>query len=151
MIHSRPRSTLTVNGQCREPESLASELEVLRASCGGERRGLLDGGLGNGDNVRAVNEVLALVSEDGQLGHGRLEARSHELLLVDEALPEASSAIVAGQSKVGLQTELAGVGALGQREWGQDLTEVALSSGDTYTLEQHFKEHLSVEDERSLQ
>lgn len=148
--HQTRAGILTVNGQRRELKAGASELEVLWASRGGEGRRLVDGGLRNGDNIRTVNQVCTVVSEDGELGHGSLEARGHELLLVDEALPEASRALVAGESEVGLETQLARVSALCQWKWGQDFAEVTLGSGDANTLKQHLQEHLSVESERSL-
>ena len=114
------------------------------------RSGLLDGGLGRGDDVGAVDQVVPAVAEDSKLRHGSLEARRHELLLVDEALPEARSALIAGEGEVGLETHLTSVGAAAEGEWGGDLAGVVASSGETGTLQQDLEEDLGVEGEWSL-
>ena len=141
---------LTVDGESGELQDLAGELEILGTSGSGERSGLLDGGLGDGDNVGAVNEVFTLAAEDGELSECSLEACGHELLLVDEALPEASSAFVAGKDEVGLETELASVGTLALEEGRGDFSSVVEGSGEASTLEQDLEEDLSVESEGSL-
>ena len=141
---------LTVDGESRELLALANELEVLGAGGGREARGLVDSRLGHGDDIGAVDQIVAVVSEHGELGDRRLEAGGHELLLVDEALPEASSARVTGEGEVGLETHLAGVvaAALGQRR--RDLAAVVGRSWKTDTLEHDLEEDLGVEREGGL-
>lgn len=46
-----------------------------------------------GDDVRAVNEFSRVLTEDGEFGHGGLEVAHHQLLVVDHALPLASSSL----------------------------------------------------------
>lgn len=141
---------LTVNGESGELQSGAGELKVFGTGGGGERGGLLDGGQGDGNDVGAVDEVRAVVAEDGELVEGGPEAVGHELLLVDEALPEAGGALVAGQDEVGLETELAGVGARARGQGRGDLTGVVFGAGEEGALEQDLEEDLGVEGERGL-
>ena len=126
-------------------------LDILRASRGGEARGLVDGGLGDRHDLRAVDELVAVVAEDGELGHRGLEAVHHEFLLVHEALPGACRARVARECEVGLETHLAGVVAAVLWQGGSDLAGVVAPSGEADTLQKHLEIDLSVEGERSLQ
>lgn len=48
------------------------------------------------------------MANSGQLKHCRLEVVAHRVLVEDEALPFASSAGVAGELRVRLQTDLTG-------------------------------------------
>ena len=144
------RETRTVSGERRELLGGAVELEVLGAGARGEARGLPDGGLGHGDDLGAVDQVVAVVSEHGELGDGRPEAVGHELLLVDEALPEAGRARVAREGEVGLETHLAGVVAAALRERRGDLADVVSGSGESFALEKDLEEDLGVESEGSL-
>ena len=141
---------LTLDGELGEAERVARELEVLGAGRGGERRGGADGGLGHRDDIGAVDEVVGVVAEDCELSHRGLERRGHERLLVDEALPEARSALVAGEGEVGLETHLTGVGAAAEGEWRGDLAGVVGGSGEADTLQQDLEEDLGVEGERGL-
>jgi hypothetical protein len=141
---------LTIRGERWELGSGAGELEVLSALGGWERRGLVHCRLRRGDDIGAVDEAVTVVAEDSELGHSGLEAGGHECLLVDEALPEARSARVARECKVGLETHLASVGAAGQRKRRRNLASVVSCSGEAGALEQHFKEHLGVEGEGGL-
>ena len=101
---------LTINGKAWECLSGASQrVEVRGASCSRVRGILPVGCLRGGHNGRAVDEVVRIVTKDSQLSHGCLEGCSHELLLVHEALPEASSAVVASEGEVRLETKLADV------------------------------------------
>ena len=142
--------TLTIGGQGGELLGRAAQLEVLWTGRGREARGLVDGRKGHGHDGGAVDEAVGVVAEHGELGHGRLERLGHELLLVDEALPEARRARVARELKVGLETHLASVGAVGGRERGGNLAGVVVRSGEADALEEHLEEDLSVEDERRL-
>ena len=148
---SNRRKTLTVNGERREAFCAAGELQVLGPSGRGEAGGLPDGGLGHGDDLGAVDQVVAVVSEHGELGDGGLEAVGHELLLVDEALPEAGRARVAREGEVGLETHLAGVVAAALRERRGDLADVVSGSGESFALEEDLEEDLGVESEWSLE
>ena len=91
------------------------------------------------------------MAEDRELRHRSLEAVSHEVLLIDETLPEAGRALVTGEGEVGLETHLAGVAAVGNRERGGDLTGVVVRSGEADALEQDLEEDLSVKREGSLE
>ena len=142
--------SLTIDGQRGEPLGRTGKLEVLRAGGSRERSGLLDGGLGNRYDGGTVDEVCAVMPEDSELGEGCFEARGHELLLVDEALPEAGCALIAGKDEVGLETELASVGTLALEEGRGDFSSVVEGSGEASTLEQDLEEDLSVESEGSL-
>lgn len=141
---------LTVDGKSWETLEPAGELEILGASGCREACGLVDGGLRDGNNLGAVDQAAAAVAEDGQLGHRGLEAVRHELLLVDESLPEACSALVASKGEVGLETHLAGVVAAALGERRGHFTGVVVASGEPGALEQDFEEDLSVERERGL-
>ena len=85
-----------------------------------------------------------------ELGHSSPERLRHELLLVHEALPEARSPLVVCEAEVGLQTELADIGAVGDGERGSDLASVVAESGEADTLEEDLEEDLGVEGERRL-
>ena len=90
------------------------------------------------------------MTKDRELGHCGLKALRHELLLVHEALPEAGGAAVAGEREVGLQTHLAGVGAVGQRQRRRDLADVVVGAWEPDTLEKSLKEELGIEGEGRL-
>ena len=141
---------LTIGSESGELLSRARQLKVLRTLRSRERRRLAVPSLRLRHDRRAVDEVGAAVAEDGELSHGKTEGLGHELLLVDEALPEASSALVASEGKVRLETELADISAVGEGERGRDLAGIVASSGEALTLEQDLEENLSVESERSL-
>ena len=143
--------TLTVSGEGRERLGRARELEVVGAGSSREGGRLASGGHGRGHDGGAVDEVVRVVAEDGELRHRSLEGLSHEFLLVDKALPEASSARVVGEAKVGLETEFANIGAVGDRERRGHLAGVVVQSGEANALEQDLKEDLSVEGEGRLQ
>jgi len=81
-------------------------LEILGASAGGESGGLVDGGRGRGNGLRAVDELGGVLAGDGELLHGSLEVVGHQSLVVDVRLPVASSARVASEEHVGLKTHL---------------------------------------------
>lgn len=108
------------------------------------------------------------MADDSELGHRRLEVRLHELLVVDHALPLASSALqkgsggqyrahymfldiseitygVTSERLVGLEAHLSGFGyrGVGLRAGGAAVN----AEGDTNTLEQDFEEDLGVEGE----
>lgn len=67
----------------REVEVTHGKLEVLLGEAGreldvaGER-------LGNRNNIRAVDQLLCVLSEHLELGHGSLELQHHQLLVVCE-------------------------------------------------------------------
>lgn len=143
--------TLTINRQGRELLGGARELQVLWASGGREGRGLVDSRLRGGQDLGAVDQVAGVVAENGELGERGLEARRHELLLVDEALPEACRARVMGERKVGLETHLARIVAAVLRKRGRNLAGVVVASREADTLEQDLEEDLGVEHERRLQ
>lgn len=90
------------------------------------------------------------MAEDRKFSHCGLEALCHKFLLIDETLPEASRARVAGERKIGLQTHLAGVVATALRKRGRDLAGVVVRSWKSDALQQYFEEDLSVEREGSL-
>lgn len=90
------------------------------------------------------------MAEDRELGHRRLEARGHELLLINETLPEAGGTRVPCEGEVGLQAHLSGVGPAAEGQGRRNLAGIAVGSAEAGALEQHLKEHLSVESERSL-
>ena len=144
------RHRLTVSRQGREPQSLACQLQILRASRRRERSGLVHSRLRDRNDLRAVDQTVAVVSKDRELRHCRLEAGRHELLFVHEALPEARRALVTSECEVGLQTHLAGVAAAGEGERGGDFTSVVVRAGEAFALEQDFEEDLGVEGERGL-
>ena len=141
---------LTGSGQGREPLRAARKLEVLRALRSRERRGLPSSGRRRRHNSRAVNQVARVVAEHSKLRHRSLERLSHELLLVHEALPEARSPLVVCEAEVGLETELAHIGAVGDGEGRCDLASVVAESGEADTLEEDLEEDLGVERERGL-
>ena len=130
--------------ESREGRSRAGLLNIVRRGSGGEGRGLGDGRKRSGDDVGAVDEVVRVVANNGELGHSGLEVRHHELLVVNHALPLASSALITGKSEVGLETHLVRL-----RERGVDLSTVGVvdAEGDTDTLEQDLEEDLGVESE----
>ena len=45
-------------------------------------------------DLRAVNEVVTVVAEKCELRHGGCEVAHHKLLVIDHALPLASSALL---------------------------------------------------------
>lgn len=90
------------------------------------------------------------MAEDRKLGHRILEAVHHKLLLIDKALPEACRAVITGECKVGLETQLAGVGSTAERERRSNLARVVGGSGEADALKQNLEEDLSVEGEWSL-
>lgn len=122
----------------------------MRAGGGWERDGLLDCGLGDGDDLRAVNEVVAVVAKDSKLSNSGLEAVDHEVLLVNESLPEACSALVASEGEVGLEAQLASVVAASEWQRRSHFTGVVLGSRESLALEQNLEEHLAVESEGRL-
>lgn len=141
---------LTVDGEGREALRGAGELEILGASGCREARGLVHGRQGDGNNLGAVDQAAAAVAEDGQLRHRGLEAVRHELLLVDESLPDACSTRVAGQCEVRLEAQFTGVVAASEWQRGGHFTGVVGASGESSTLQQDLQEHLSVKRERGL-
>ena len=143
--------TLTVSGEGRERLGRARELEVVGAGSSREGGGLASGGHGRGHDGGAVDEVVRVVAEDGELGHRGPERVHHKLLLVAEALPEARRARVAREREVALQPELARVvpGPLRQRR--RDLARVVVRAGEARALEQHLEEDLGVEGEGRLE
>lgn len=104
---------------------LARGLEALLARGGGKARGLVHGRLRRRHDVGAVDQAptRAVVAEDRELGHRRIESLRHELPPVDEAMPEACRALVAREREVGLETHLACVAAAGERERRGDLAD----------------------------
>lgn len=149
--HRREKTTrLTGSRQRGELLGRARELEVLRACRSGERGGRARRRLGDRDDGGAVDEVVAVVAEHGELLDCFFERRGHRLLLVDEALPGAGGALVAGKREVGLEAQLADVGAVGDGERGGDLAGVVGQAGETGALEQDLEEDLGVEVERRL-
>ena len=88
--------------------------------------------------------------EHGELRHRGLERLRHELLLVDEALPEARGARVVRKAEVGLEAELADVRAVPDGEGRGDLARVVVSPGEADALEQDLEEDLGVEGEGGL-
>jgi hypothetical protein len=109
--------------------------------------------LGNWDERGAVDEVSLVLAKEGELRHGSFKACHHELLLVDETLPEARGARVASQSKVGLQTEHAGVipalGDITQRKRRSDFAGIVVGSGEANAFEKDLQEDTRVEGEGS--
>ena len=93
---------LTVGREGRKLLGRTSQFKVFGPSSGWERSGSADGALGNGYDIRAVNEVLTIVSQGSELGHSGAKALRHELLLIDETLPEACSAFISSEDEVGL-------------------------------------------------
>ena len=104
-------------------------MHVCAGCASGEGRGLARRGYGRRDDIRAVNQVSGVRAEDSHLLEGSLETRSHEFLLVDEALPEARRALVAGESEVGLEAELT-------REGREHLAVVGARAGERNALEE---------------
>lgn len=83
---------LTVSSKDREG-LWAGLLKVTAACTSGEGRGLLDRRDRLGDDIGAVDELVRVVADNGELGHGRLEVGHHEALVVNHALPFTSSAL----------------------------------------------------------
>lgn len=150
MITTSITVELTIDRKRRELLSGASELKVLGTSGSGERSGCADSGPGCRDDVGAVDQVSGVMAEESELVDGGTEALGHELLLVDEALPEAGSAGVAGEDEVGLQAHFADVCAAADGEGGRHFTSVVIGSGEADTREQSLQEELGVECEGSL-
>jgi hypothetical protein len=147
----RPKTQIrTVLGERGEGARVAGDLEVGGALGRREGRGRDGDGARRRDDLGAVDEVARVVAEHGELGHRRLEAVRHQLLLVDEALPDARRARVARERKVGLEAQLARVGALGERERRHDLAGVVARPREAGALEQHLEEDLGVHHERRL-
>jgi hypothetical protein len=71
------------------------------------------------DGVGAVDERVAVLADDGELGHRGLEGVGHFLLLIHEALPCACGAGVTREVEVGLEADLADVCARADGERGQ--------------------------------
>ena len=90
------------------------------------------------------------MAENSELGHGSLKALRHELLLVHEALPEARSPLVVCEAEVGLEAELADIGAVGDGEGRSNLASVVAESGEADTLEEDLEEDLGIKSERRL-
>ena len=90
------------------------------------------------------------MAEHCELGHSIPERLRHELLLVHEALPEARSPLVVCEAEVGLETELAHIGAVGDGERRGNLASVVAESGEADALEEDLEEDLGVESERRL-
>lgn len=112
----------------------ASELKIVRALGGRERRRLVRGRPRLGNNLGAVNQLVAVVAKNSELGHGVLEAVHHELLLVDEAFPEACSSRITGKHEVRLQAKLASVVAAAFGEWRRGFSFVIRGSGEPDAL-----------------
>jgi hypothetical protein len=85
------------------------------------RRRLAGGRKGVEDDLRAVDQLVWVLADHGELGHGILEGIDHLVLFIDEALPRASRAGVARDEEVGLETQLAHVLARTHRKRGRDL------------------------------
>ncbi len=107
----------------------AALLDILRSSPSREGRWLLDSGLGNGNGLGAVHELVDILARDGELRHRlqevviqfrnsldskrkkliahTLEAAHHEGLVVDHILPSARRLRVVRDREVGLETQLA--------------------------------------------
>ena len=117
---------LTVDRQTREFLGLASQLQVLRSLRRWEARRLVHSRLRHGYHFRAIDQARSAVAKDSQLRHRSLEARSHELLLVYEALPEASRAFVASESEIRLEAQLAGVIAVVEGKWRCHLASIVV-------------------------
>lgn len=77
----------------REGCSSASLFDVLWRGSSREGRRFGNRRKWVGENIGAVDEVVWVVASDGKLSHRRLEVRHHELLVVNHALPLASSAL----------------------------------------------------------
>lgn len=120
----------------------ASKLQVLRSSASGERRSLGHRRGLSRHGLRAIDELGGVLAGDGELLHGRLEVRRHQVLVVDVLLPEAGRARVAGEFAVGLETHL----TLG-RERGEGFAGVVGGAWDAGALEEDLEEDLSVEGE----
>ena len=90
------------------------------------------------------------MAEHCELSHRCPERLRHELLLVHEALPEARCPLVVCEAEVGLEAELADIGAVGDGEGRSDLASVVAESGEADTLEEDLEEDLGVEGERRL-
>lgn len=83
---------------------------------------LSGGGNGNGNDGRARDQICSVLADHSEFCHYPLEGRRHRVLLVDEALPRASSTGVAGESEVGLEAHLPDVDARAQRKGRQFFT-----------------------------
>ena len=81
---------LTIGGESGEPLGIASELEVLGAGSGGEASGLVDSGLGSGDDIGAINQGALIVAEKGKLDHSRTKLKHHRGVIESEVLEIAS-------------------------------------------------------------
>ena len=96
---------------------------------------------GNGDDLRAVDEVALVDTEETEAAKDVGERLLELLLVVRERLPLASSARVAGEEMVGLETHLTA-------EWGDDGALDASLAGEGLATELGLDEELSVEDGR---
>lgn len=111
----------------------------------GEGSGFPGRGKSSGDDLRTIEEFPGILTDDGQLSHDSLEFAGHCLLVVDEGLPGASGAGIAGEAIVGLKTHFADVFAGGGGERGKGFAEVTGGAGNAGTFEEDLKEDLSVE------
>ena len=122
----------------RELELRASKLEVSSGERGRELD-VLGEGLGNRDDIGAVNEFANVLSKDLHLRHGGLELAHHELLVVDHRLPEARSTGITREDEIGLETHLSGDGR-------ENFTRVGtVLARELSTLEENLEEDLGVE------
>ena len=128
---------------------VAGKLQRIRDSLGGSTRLNSRGRLGDwssrgGNDFTAIDQVIAVVTNDGELLHRGLEHGGHFLLVSDERLPETGSAAVASKGEVGLETKFANHVSTGLRKWGRHLTSVVGRSWETGSLEESLEEELGV-------
>lgn len=64
-----------------EGSGSASSLDIGLGLASGENSCVDLGGRRNRDNFRAVNQGVSVLSKDGELSHGSLELRDHELVV----------------------------------------------------------------------
>ncbi len=127
-----------VGGESGEGRVGAGLLDVGVGEAGGEVR-VARGRGRDGDDVRAVDELVLVVAEEGHLAERGLERGLELGLVVDERLPLARGARVARELGVGLQPDLAA-------ERGLDLALVAPRAGEERAAELGLDEELGVEE-----
>ena len=119
------------NAQRRQSSAKTySLLNISHGLASGEEREsgrVVRGGLGDGDDVRAVGHDVRVLAELREGEEDELEVVDELGLVVDEGLPLAGGARVASDQEVGLETHLTG-------KRGGDFTLVVGTAAGTISL-----------------
>ena len=96
-------------------------------------------------NFTAVDQCGHVYVYDSHPCERVCEHRGHQILIVDEGLPETGSNIATSKVEIGLETQFADVEITSFWEWGFYFAYITCGSGESDATEQNFEEELGVE------